>query len=167
MNRETIKNNKECFDWWLEEPGRKVWVGSWVNSPGRGTHHEWYRITPSWTNASMIYIQDDEYADLRKAHADGIDIYVSYITRPGFYKITQPRFDKHISRYYIDEPWRAKYRKDYYCVSTAIEVLKDYDSYSNLDDTRYKAGNYFKTYEEAEKIACKFKAILLENNHES
>ena len=67
MNKEVINKYKEAFDYWLS--GGDLWcrleteVGKWTHIP---THKD---IFPMGTMA--IYVQDDEYAELRKAQADG------------------------------------------------------------------------------------------------
>ena len=61
MNREVIKANKEAFDWWLKT-GERVWR---KDTPSQ----EWMLVFPDWIYKT--YVPNDEYAEFRKAQADG------------------------------------------------------------------------------------------------
>lgn len=63
MNKEVIRKYKDVFDWWLD--GGKVWMRH-VNGA------KWYYVedNPHWSS-NEVYVQDDEYVELRKAQADG------------------------------------------------------------------------------------------------
>ena len=50
----------------------------------------------------------------------------------------------------------------YFYVNYGLEVNIIVDDYYNGDNILYKAGNYFKTEKEAEKVAEKFRKILEE-----
>ena len=63
MNKEVIKANKDCFDYWLD--GGKVWTKP--NVP----NGEWHIITTPTFEKDYKYVQDDKYSDLRKAQVDG------------------------------------------------------------------------------------------------
>ena len=62
----------------------------------------------------------------------------------------------------VDGRWRAGYVEEYYyIVGNDFEVYSDSDDYAPRDDMLYKAGNYFQTEEEAEKVAQHFKDYLI------
>lgn len=62
----------------------------------------------------------------------------------------------------VDERWRAGYVEEYYyIVGNDFEVYSGSDYYAPRDDMLYKAGNYFKTEEEAKKVAQHFKDYLI------
>ncbi len=50
----------------------------------------------------------------------------------------------------------------YFYVNYDLEVNRIVDDYYSGDNSLYKAGNYFKTREEAELVAEKFRKILEE-----
>ena len=61
-----------------------------------------------------------------------------------------------------DKRWRAECVEEYYyIVGYDFEVYSDSDDYAPRDDMLYKAGNYFQTEEEAEKVAQHFKDYLM------
>ena len=63
MNKEVIKDNFEVFKFWLD--GGEVWVKY-------KSDEKWYLLNHDVFSADKcIYVQDDEYAELRKAQADG------------------------------------------------------------------------------------------------
>lgn len=57
--------------------------------------------------------------------------------------------------------WRAEEGGIYYFVNAFGEVLDDIDNHMSMSSNDlYDIGNYFRTQEEAEKLAEKFKAII-------
>lgn len=74
MNKKVINNNKEAFDYWLK--GKKIWR----RDCNVGQEQSLWALTssPLWNDTDITYIQDDEYAELRKAGADGKQLQVSY-----------------------------------------------------------------------------------------
>lgn len=56
--------------------------------------------------------------------------------------------------------WRAEEEAFYYFVDATFSATCEREMYSQIDDYRYKSGNYFQTKEEAQDMADKFKAIL-------
>lgn len=66
MNKEVIKKYKEVFDYWLD--GGKVWTKyCGIYPDGNG----WQLNDREFNSKDYKYIQDNKYADLRKAQADG------------------------------------------------------------------------------------------------
>ena len=62
MNKEVIKKYRDAFDYWLD--GGEVYIkhvdgGKWYNS-----------ANPDWS-PNEVYVQNDQYTELRKAQADG------------------------------------------------------------------------------------------------
>ena len=49
--------------------------------------------------------------------------------------------------------WRVENGSEYYLIGTHGEVLEDIEDNCDVDDERYYAGNYFRTQEQAEKVA--------------
>lgn len=56
--------------------------------------------------------------------------------------------------------WRAKYDEKYYFVSECGKACCSNDIRDAFDNDRFNLGNYFKTYEEAEQYAKKFREIF-------
>lgn len=65
-------------------------------------------------------------------------------------------------KYGIEKRWRAGKGGVYFYVNNDLEVNRIVDDYYSGDNSLYKAKNYFKTREEAEKVAEKFRKILEE-----
>ena len=51
--------------------------------------------------------------------------------------------------------WRATNNWDYYYITNAVDILKEYENHSEIDNSRYDTGNYFKTEEQAEETKKK------------
>ena len=62
MNKEVIKKYREVFDYWLD--GGDIWYKKAMNEWRLITSHSW-----SW-EGNGTHVQDDMYADLRKAQVD-------------------------------------------------------------------------------------------------
>ena len=56
--------------------------------------------------------------------------------------------------------WRAEKNERYYFINPMLQVDMCLDVYCDDDDERYSVGNYFRTKEEAQEMADKFKAML-------
>lgn len=65
-------------------------------------------------------------------------------------------------KYGIQKKWRAENGEMYFYVNYDLEVNIMVDDYYSGDNSLYKAGNYFKTEEEAELVAIKFREVLKE-----
>ena len=65
-------------------------------------------------------------------------------------------------KYGIEKRWRAEKGDEYFYVNYELEVNIIVDDYYSGDNILYKAGNYFKTEEEAELVAIKFREVLKE-----
>ena len=65
-------------------------------------------------------------------------------------------------KYGIEKRWRAEKGEMYFYVNYELEVNIIVDDYYNGDNILYKSGNYFKTEEEAELVAIKFREVLKE-----
>lgn len=65
-------------------------------------------------------------------------------------------------KYGIKKEWRAEKNGVYFYINVDFLVIKMQEYYYDGDDILYKAHNYFKTREEAEKVAEKFRKILEE-----
>lgn len=67
-----------------------------------------------------------------------------------------------------DEPqpkrWRAEEEAFYYFVDATFSATCEREMYSQIDGYRYSSGNYFRTKEEAEEMAVKFKQLLKGGN---
>lgn len=60
----------------------------------------------------------------------------------------------------VNKRWRAEEDYYYYYIDSLLTVYKTKDAYYGCDDYRYKIYNYFKTQEEAEKVAEKIKIYV-------
>lgn len=56
--------------------------------------------------------------------------------------------------------WRAKKNCEYYYINSRVEVVVYLEGCTVVDDEHFNIGNYFRTREEAEEMADKFKAML-------
>lgn len=56
--------------------------------------------------------------------------------------------------------WRAKKNCEYYYINSREEVVADLEGCTVVDDEHFNIGNYFRTREEAEEMANKFKQML-------
>jgi hypothetical protein len=61
------------------------------------------------------------------------------------------------------KPWRAEVNGHYYYVDFDIKVEGGTDYYMASDDEFFESGNYFKTAEQAQLMADKFKQLLKDN----
>lgn len=60
------------------------------------------------------------------------------------------------------ERWRAEMNAKYYFVNGSGNVIAYLEADTVTDNMRYNIGNYFRTKEEAQVMADKFKALLKE-----
>lgn len=65
-------------------------------------------------------------------------------------------------KYGVEKEWRAENGEFFFTIDRLFNVDKIKEFYSNFDGELHKAKNYFKTREEAEKVAEKFRKILEE-----
>ena len=56
--------------------------------------------------------------------------------------------------------WRALYGDNYYSIGSMLTVDPQTEIGFSTDDKHYYAGNYFKTREAAEKVACQIREIF-------
>jgi hypothetical protein len=63
MTKEQIKTHREVIKWWIDNPDKGVWYKNSLN--------EWIRLTEPEFSEYFIYLQNDEYAEFRKALVDG------------------------------------------------------------------------------------------------
>lgn len=59
------------------------------------------------------------------------------------------------------ERWRAEEGEKYWCIGSDLEPHSDYDDRVRVDDIHFETSNYFRTKEEAEKVAQNFKDYLI------
>lgn len=59
--------------------------------------------------------------------------------------------------------WRAQYGEKYYTILGYLFVDYNLEDNFSADDKLYESGNYFRTREEAEAVAEKLRAILVEH----
>lgn len=57
--------------------------------------------------------------------------------------------------------WRAERGGHYWYVDYFGTVSEIYESFEYFDEKLYSIGNYFRTFEEAEEMAIKFRALLV------
>lgn len=61
----------------------------------------------------------------------------------------------------VKKRWRVEEKhKSYYYINQFHEVKEDYDGFMGLDNDRYNTGNYFKTREQAEKVAREIRDVF-------
>lgn len=73
------------------------------------------------------------------------------------------------SNYYRIKPerWRAEKGEEYYHITYDLKVLGEYESFSQLDDRCYEAGNYFRTIDQAQKARELLKETLTKFHEEN
>lgn len=62
--------------------------------------------------------------------------------------------------------WRALYNENYYLIGSELTVYCQSEIGYVVDDSRYNAGNYFKTREAAEKVAKQIREIFKKSKAE-
>ena len=62
----------------------------------------------------------------------------------------------------VYEKWRANPEEGYYYINSELCIHYTCDYYTDFSDKQFRIGNYFKTEEEAELVAEKFRKILEE-----
>jgi len=65
MIKEQIEKHGEVMKWFIDNPDKGVW---WKHFKGQ---KEWYLVTDPSFDEYGIYVKNDEYAEFRKALADG------------------------------------------------------------------------------------------------
>ena len=65
-------------------------------------------------------------------------------------------------KYGVEKKWRAEKNGVYFYIDVDFLVIKTQECYYDRDVELYKAHNYFKTREEAESVAIKFREVLKE-----
>lgn len=106
MNKDVIKKYKDVFNYWLD--GGKVWF----KDGGPMLTDRWIKLVEpvTWCTGmeyNPIYVQDDEYAELRKAGADGKQLQVSYDCGKTWYDKSTKKIswnDNQLVRIKPDEP---------------------------------------------------------------
>lgn len=63
--------------------------------------------------------------------------------------------------------WRAEYDEDYYYLGLNGEIYKEQEMGYAVDDERYNFGNYFRTREQAERVARAIKETLKKFHEEN
>ena len=123
-----MKHEKEIIHWAKSPEGTKVWV-----KPLSG---EWFKINNVSWDKDITYIVDDEYAELRKAQADGKTIEYKPIKGEWEY-LEYPEWNKAPQTYRIktDEPtyyyqWEKLYPEGRIITSEYLtDETADYDGY--------------------------------------
>ncbi len=67
MTRKQIEKHKETIHWFIDNPDKGVWFKDCIT---RG-NPKWEHTNAPTFSSSMPHVQNDEYAELRKAQADG------------------------------------------------------------------------------------------------
>lgn len=111
MTKEQVKKRKEVIRWWLENTDKGVLVDK---GDGRG----WQQCTnPSFSTEYRI-IQNDGYAELRKAQADGKIVQYKGLSSQMYREMTDSDFNLHISNYRI-KPEEPKFKVGDWIVNTS------------------------------------------------
>lgn len=63
--------------------------------------------------------------------------------------------------------WRGNLYRTYYYIDETFQCWIDHDFQTPHDNEKFLAGNYFRTREEAEAVAAKFRAILDEHHKQN
>ena len=151
-----IKNNLDTFNWWLEDPTRKVWVKT-IGFP----KDQWHKMVPKWDFPNLVYVKDDEFAEFRKALVDGKGVYMKMSN--DWVRVRKVDFFSSAFGYSIGKPrWRAKNGAKYWRVCSDCQIDNVTEVGSTYDDRMFEIGNYHRTREQAQIILDKFKQILEE-----
>lgn len=124
MNKEIIKKYKECFDYWLN--GGKVWCKPLVPN---GIWH--IDISAHFWEKDYLFVQDDEYAEFRKALANGKVIQLAYIETGSLIRwkditdwgVNIPMFPSPVDCYRI-KPDEPKFKVGDWLIFEGKEVFK-------------------------------------------
>ena len=60
----------------------------------------------------------------------------------------------------VNKKWRAEKDEEYYFFSNNLDVCSTTEEFLGIDDAKFEIHNYFKTQEEAEKVAEKIKIYI-------
>jgi len=136
MNVEQTKEHGDVIKWWIDNPNLSVWV---KDKYGETTNGWELTNIPTWA-LDYMYVQNDKYAELRKAQADGATLQVNTING---WKDIEP--SRHISadeiRIKPDEP-KFKVGDWVRCIDGSDEVeifiIDDENIYSSASDSSYE-----------------------------
>jgi len=78
MKKEEVQKHKEAIKWWLNNPDRGVWCNKGIKITHTELIHDWILIYEPKFDVDFNYVQNDEYAEFRKALADGKKIQFFY-----------------------------------------------------------------------------------------
>jgi len=122
MNKEQIQKHGEVIKWFINNPDKGVWLG---DSSG-----DWSITYEPTFVKSFHYVQNDEYAEFRKAYFDGktIEVYL------GSYWVDFTNNWGLPIKYYRIKPEEPEFKKgDWVRVSTDWDkpsIIKQYDKFS-------------------------------------
>lgn len=160
------------------EPKEEVWLPKdgdfYAIDNGNGTssisiYNGHY--TPNFENLVPFYCGVDRYGTLRiNVPNKGFGFGHYYEIRPATEAEKQRLLDAIAKEGYCWNPdkkeleklprWRAKIGEDYYFVDACGEVDFDGEDNIEVDELKYKAGNYFRTEEAAERVANQIREIF-------
>jgi hypothetical protein len=66
ISRKCVENNRSVFDKFMKD-GKRAWCRSLQSK-------NWYLVEPTFSDDRFVYVEDDNYAELRKYRADGFAI---------------------------------------------------------------------------------------------
>lgn len=150
MNKEIIKKYKEAFNYWLD--GGKVWL-KWSNIHGSKweleNYYDWKEADSCMGGEIVSVIQNDKYAELRKAQVDGKTLQVN-VNYNKSYPVWEERDIKIIVNKYTPEIARIKPDEPTFKVGDWVRN-KDSNILSKLlKESDYDKG-YFKTTNDSTK----------------
>lgn len=114
MTKEQIEKHGEVIKWFCDNPEKGVW---WTTTGATQSERWQLTYTPEFLYEHHLYVQNDEYAELRKAQADGKII--QYFIQ-GEWEDTSV-IHKHVqdcSKYYRIKPDELKFKAGDWVVTT-------------------------------------------------
>ncbi len=143
MNKEQIEEHREAIKWFCDNPNKGVWR---KDTPT----NDWYiDLEPSFYE-DYIYIQNDEYAEFRKALVDGKSIQHMYNGKwCDCYDFTPQRdFENDKPEHYRVKPEEPKFKVGDWVVDKSSGLI-----IQAYEDMRY---NYFELWEPEKGKLCVF-----------
>lgn len=157
----SFEKEKDADKWEPKDGEFVAFLGRWIGIFKRYSNmgHECYAAV---SREGKIYYEGDEWTNnnLRPATTEEIK-YMVYILN-----INGKRWNEEMKQIEDLPRWRAENDEVYYCVSPAGEVIEEIEALTVIDTRRYEAGNYFKTYAAAEKVAKQIRDIFRKSKTE-
>ena len=149
MEKETVLEIEfqPVWDKWAWRIKKNKIIGGKINDNEIGTY---------------IYIDCDNFAKIDLDKEDSYLINTNFLINKAMKERLEYIVEKVNEKYGILKRWRTERGSMYFFINSTFKVFKDKEYNRGTDIDRYRARNYFKTKEEAEKYAEYMKKCSLE-----